>query len=119
MVIDEVLSQFRNNRFVLPYKTTEDQFLTEALAEETAGLLPAEKLVNGNRIKTYGKRGAKTIDGFMALMYAYIAMRYTLSGGFSSDTQTVYGAGRSMPLPRKVVNLPSSLVSRMKSSGRR
>ena len=120
MVIDEVLSQFRNSRFILPYKTTEDQFITEALAEETAGLLPTEKIVNGNRIKVFGKRGAKTIDGFMALMYAYIAMRFRLSGGFTTGAPLVYGGGsRSMPLPRKVVNLSPNFVSRMKPRARR
>jgi hypothetical protein len=118
MVIDEILANFRSGKFVLPYKTEKDQMLTETLAAEIAGVLPAEKIVGGARVRTYTRRGSQTIDALMALMYAYVALRFNVSGGFSSALLNSYGGDRHMPMPKRIGSVPKGIMSRMAGANR-
>ena len=113
MVIDELLANFRSGKIVLPYKTEKDQMLTEILAAEISGVMPSEKLVSGARIRTYVRRGSQTIDSLMALMYAYIALRFKVSGGFTSALMQSYGGNRYMPIPRRSGSISRHLINRM------
>ena len=116
-VIEDVFDSMRHNRFVFPYRTREDQYITELLAMDTAGLLPVEKLIGGNRVRTYTRRGSRTIDGFMALMYAYVGVKFVMTNGFSLIDSYNYGGGRAMPAPVKIVSLGKQLSNRMKTAG--
>jgi hypothetical protein len=118
MVIDEVLANFRSGKFVLPYKTEKDQMLTETLASEIAGVMPAEKIVGGARVRTYVRRGSQTIDSLMALMYAYIALRFKVSGGFTSALLQSYGGDRYMPMPRVAGSVSKQIINRLSGASR-
>jgi hypothetical protein len=113
MVIDEVLAHIRDKKFVFPYKTQKDQMLTEMLAAEISGIMPAERIVGGSRIRTYVKRGSQTIDIFMALIYAYVSLRFSTSQGFRNITGPNYGEVRTMPIPRKAVGVKHSIANSM------
>ena len=123
MVIDELLANFRAGKFVLPFKTDRDEMLTEMLADEIAGIMPTERLSGGARVRSYTRRGSQTIDSLMALMYAYIALRFNVSGGFTSGMMSNYGGDRRMPIPRISCGLPKSIGGRLRagvgSMGRR
>jgi len=119
MVIDEVLSLFRSHRIVLPYKNEKDQLLTEILTTEISAIMPTERIVGGARIRSYMQRGSQTIDSLMALIYAYVAVRFSISNGFTNMQSHGYNNNRSMPLPRKFYSVDEASLLRLKDSSSR
>ena len=86
---------------------------------KAGGLMPAEKIVGGARVRSYSRRGAQTIDCFMALLYAYVALKFQTSGGFTSQDFGNYDGGRNMPMSKKSVALPQMRKGSMVFNRRR
>lgn len=79
LLIDELIDMFRKGKIRFPWKSYE---YLEWLIDHCTSMESKIKIVGGQPVKTFVK-GPVPNDGFMALMYAYMAYKFDLTKGFS------------------------------------
>jgi hypothetical protein len=96
--IEELYDIMRKGKVRFPWKSFEK---IDWLIEHITSMEARQTVVNGISKKTYDK-GPMPNDGFMALIYAYLAYKFDVSRGFSTPNNP---SQTSMPLP-KMAYLP-------------
>jgi len=95
LLIDELIDLFRKGKVRFPWKSYE---YLEWLIDHCTSMESKIKIVGGQPVKTFVK-GPVPNDGFMALMYAYMAYKFDLTKGFSVKP----GAKQRVELPRATI----------------
>lgn len=95
LLIDELIELFRKGKIRFPWKSYE---YVEWLIDHCTSMESKIRISGGQPIKTYVK-GNSPNDGFMALMYAYMAYKFDLTKGFSIKP----GMERQSQYPRAVI----------------
>jgi len=95
LLIDELIELFRKGKVRFPWKSYE---YLEWLIEHCTSMESKIKVTGGQPIKTYVK-GNSPNDGFMALMYAYMAYKFDITEGFTIKP----GLKRESEYPRAVI----------------
>lgn len=79
LLIDELIDLFRKGKVRFPWKSYE---YLEWLIDHCTSMESKIRISGGQPIKTFVK-GSSPNDGFMALMYAYMAYKFDLTKGFT------------------------------------
>jgi hypothetical protein len=79
LLIDELIELFRKGKIRFPWKSYE---YLEWLIDHCTSMESKIRISGGQPLKTYVK-GNSPNDGFMALMYAYMAYKFDLTKGFT------------------------------------
>lgn len=79
LLIDELIDLFRKGKVRFPWKSYE---YVEWLIDHCTSMESKIRISGGQPIKTFSK-GSSPNDGFMALMYAYMAYKFDLTKGFT------------------------------------
>ena len=79
LLIDELIELFRKGKIRFPWKSYE---YLEWLIDHCTSMESKIRISGGQPIKTFVK-GSSPNDGFMALMYAYMAYKFDLTKGFT------------------------------------
>jgi len=79
LLIDELIDLFRKGKVRFPWKSYE---YLEWLIDHCTSMESKIKISGGQPVKTFTK-GPTPNDGFMALMYAYMAYKFDLTKGFT------------------------------------
>ncbi len=95
LLIDELIELFRKGKIRFPWKSYE---YFEWLIEHCTSMESKIRISGGQPMKTYVK-GNSPNDGFMALMYAYMAYKFDLTEGFTIKP----GMKKQSDYPRSVI----------------
>jgi len=95
LLIDELIELFRKGKVRFPWKSYEHM---EWLIDHCTSMETKIRTSGGQPIKTYVK-GNSPNDGFMALIYAYMAYKFDLTKGFSMRP----GLDKRLEYPRPVI----------------
>jgi len=79
LLIDELIDLFRKGKVRFPWKSYE---YLEWLIDHCTSMESKVRISGGQPVKTFAK-GPTPNDGFMALMYAYMAYKFDLTKGFT------------------------------------
>lgn len=105
LMIDEIFGMFRRDKIVFPGKgESYDRLYWLALHCTSMELGTAQRY--GSLVKVY-KKGLGPNDGLMAIMYAVVAGKFIMTGGFKNNNQNGLDAGKA-PLP-VLAYLPSKM----------
>jgi len=109
VVIDEIHSLLRKGLIIFPYQNPEE---TDWLMRHCASMRMKHVELHGVTRKRFVK-GTKPNDGLMAMMYAYISIKYRITSAFANLNPATYGNNSTMPSPATAY-LPTSMGGRGK-----
>lgn len=114
---EEVWDLLQQFKFCIPYG---DPGKIEWLIEHISNIEVTPRKVGGMLIKKFDKSSAtRPVDGFAALVYAYVALQYRKTGGFANiGFSSNYQNGRNMPSPLGGVYKSKAAPGRLLRVGR-
>lgn len=95
-VIEEVIEGIKANSFIFPYA---DPQKVEWAMQHVCSMIVSSKTIGGT-VRRVFEKGNKPNDFLMTLIYAYIALKYQATSGFTQHTGDVFQRrGFNMPKP--------------------
>jgi len=95
IIIEEMVELFRNGRVLFPFGEPDK---IDWLMRHCTSMQIEHFDIHGAKRKRY-KKTTRPNDGLMALMYAYLAIKFKVTSGFTNLTARDYGDGQAMPSP--------------------
>ena len=115
---EEVWDILQQYRFCIPYS---DPAKIEWLIEHISNIEVTPRQIGGMLTKKFDKSSpTRPVDGFAALVYAYVALQFKKTSGFTNMHASNYKSGRNMPKPIGGVFRSKVRAARsLKGTGRR